>query len=148
MAAVKSVLGFDGTAGTWPSYLVVNLMTMDYGAASPSVCVVQQGKCQMGQSAIQAAHDLHDFWHVPYSAIELTPMIGTNDVAEEPFLLEDVDTMATFALSQKLAGIHYWSFDRDRDCAGGYADSTCNTMGSGYAGTLGYLGRFQAMGLK
>ena len=33
-------------------------------------------------------------------------------------------------------------------CQGNYASSTCNTMGNGYAGALGYLTRFTAMGLK
>ncbi|HXP56383.1 MAG TPA: carbohydrate-binding protein, partial [Streptosporangiaceae bacterium] len=33
---------------------VINLMTMDYGNASSSVCVVVSGSCEMGQSAIQA----------------------------------------------------------------------------------------------
>jgi chitinase len=35
--AVKSTLGFDGTAATWPSYLYVDLMTMDYGSPSDGV---------------------------------------------------------------------------------------------------------------
>ena len=44
----------------WPSYVTVNLMTMDYGAPAPGVCVVSGGACDMGQSAIQAAYNLHD----------------------------------------------------------------------------------------
>ncbi|WP_230463631.1 hypothetical protein [Burkholderia ubonensis] len=59
----------------------INLMTMDYGSAGPGNCVVANGTCQMGQSAIQAAMNLHDHWGVPYSQMELTPMIGGNDVA-------------------------------------------------------------------
>src|SRR5690606_28426281 len=62
LEAVKARLGFDGTAATWPSYVTVNLMTMDYGAPGPGVCVVNGGLCDMGQSAIQAAHNLHDHW--------------------------------------------------------------------------------------
>ena len=145
--AVKSVLGFNGSASTWPSYLTVDLMTMDYGSASAGVCVVSSGSCQMGQSAIQAAYNLHDVWGVPYSAIELTPMLGGNDVSSEQFTLSDADTIASFAKSQGLAGIHYWSYDRDVDCAQGSASATCNSMGNGYAGAHGYLKRFLSNGL-
>jgi hypothetical protein len=147
LMAVKSTLGFDGTAGTWPSYVTVDLMTMDYGSASAGVCVVSGGTCDMGQSALQAAYNLHDHWGVPYPNIELTPMIGGNDATTEQFKLGDIDTVASFALSQGLAGVHYWSYDRDTDCAQGSASPTCNTMGAGYAGAHGYLTHFLSAGL-
>jgi hypothetical protein len=132
--------------GSWPSYVTVNLMTMDYGSASSGVCVVSGGACQMGQSAIQAAFNLHDKWGIPYSAIELTPMIGGNDNTSEQFTLSDADAITRFAASQGLAGIHYWSYDRDVDCAPGSASATCNSIGN--AGTRGYLKRFLGDGLK
>lgn len=147
MAAVGSMLGFTGSASTWPSYLTVNVMTMDYGSPSDGVCVVSGGACEMGQSALQAAYNLHDKWGVPYSGIELTPMIGHNDAAGEELTLQDTDTIASFALSQGLAGVHYWSYDRDVDCAVGAASPTCNSMGTGYAGAHGYLSRFLKDGL-
>jgi hypothetical protein len=147
LAAVKSTLGFAGTASTWPSYLTVNLMTMDYGSASDGVCVVSGGACQMGQSALQAAYNLHDHWAVPYANIELTPMIGGNDVSGEALTLADAQTVARFAVSQGLAGVHYWSYDRDTDCPVGAASSTCNSMGDGYAGDYGYLKAFLGSGL-
>lgn len=147
IAAVRQALGVADTEAAWPSYVTVNLMTMDYGSTNASNCVVASGKCDMGQSAIQAAHNLHDSLHIPYSAIELTPMLGMNDATDEHFRLEDVDTIVQFASDSGLAGIHYWSFDRDRDCADQYASSTCSSMGNGYASTLGYLARFTAAGL-
>jgi hypothetical protein len=147
LMAVKSTLGFDGAAATWPTYVTVDLMTMDYGAASDGVCVVSGGACDMGQSALQAAYNLHDVWGVPFSNIELTPMIGGNDATTEQFKLADADTVAAFALSQGLAGVHYWSYDRDTDCPEGSASPTCNTMGNGYAGPHGYLARFASAGL-
>jgi hypothetical protein len=145
LQAVKSTLGFDGSASTWPSYLTVDLMTMDYGAASSGVCVVSGGQCQMGQSALQAAYNLHDKWGVPYANIELTPMIGGNDTQPEQFTLADADTVAEFALANGLAGVHYWSYDRDTDCPAGSSSSTCNSLGT--AGTYGFLKRFLADGL-
>ncbi len=147
LAAVKSTLGFDGSAATWPAYLTVNLMTMDYGAPSSGVCVVSAGVCQMGQSAIQAAYNLHDKWGVPYSNIELTPMVGQNDASDEHFTLADADTVAAFVTSKGLAGAHFWSYDRDVDCAAGSASATCSSMGAGYAGPHGFLSRFLADGL-
>jgi chitinase len=143
--AVKAILGFNGSAATWPSYLTVNLMTMDYGSPSAGVCVVAGGICQMGQSALQAAYNLHDHWGVPYSGIELTPMIGGNDTQGETFTLADTDAVASFAVSKGLAGVHYWSYDRDVDCPAGAASPICNSGGN--AGPHGYLKRFLAGGL-
>jgi hypothetical protein len=145
MAAVKSTLGFDGSAASWPPYLTVNLMTMDYGSPSPGACVVSGGSCQMGQSALQAAYNLHDHWGVPYGNIELTPMIGGNDVAGEQFTLADADTITSFAIAHALAGVHHWSYDRDVDCPPGSASPTCNSIGN--AGPHGYLRRFLDHGL-
>ncbi|KWB46200.1 glycosyl hydrolase [Burkholderia ubonensis] len=118
----------------------INLMTMDYGSAGPGNCVVANGTCQMGQSAIQAAMNLHDHWGVPYSQMELTPMIGGNDVAGETFTPADADTTAAFVKQNGLVGVHFWSFDRDVDCPPGAASSTCNSIGG--VGTLGYTNRF------
>jgi hypothetical protein len=137
---MQSIARIIGTG--WPSYLTVNLMTMDYGAAGVGVCVVAGGACDMGQSAIQAAYNLHDRWSVPYVNIELTPMIGGNDVSSEHFTLADVDTIAAFASAHGLAGLHYWSYDRDVDCEPGPASSTCNSLGG--AGAYGFLKRFVA----
>ena len=146
LAAVKTRLGFDGTAATWPSYVTVNLMTMDYGGPSPGVCVVSGGLCDMGQSALQAAYNLHDHWGVPWENIELTPMIGGNDVQNEHFTLDDADTVSAFAIERELAGVHYWSYDRDVDCPMGSASPTCNSLGG--AGTHGFLARFIANGMN
>ncbi len=52
----------------------------------------------------------------------------------------------SFATTEGLAGVHYWSYDRDVDCAPGSASPTCNSIGN--AGTHGYLKRFLADGLR
>ena len=118
----------------------INLMTMDYGSALPGNCVLSGGACQMGQSTVQAALNLHDHWGVPYSQIEVTPMIGGNDSGGETFTPSDVDTVSNFVKQNGLAGLHFWSFDRDADCAPGAASPTCNTIGG--VGALGYTNRF------
>jgi hypothetical protein len=91
----------------------INLMTMDYGSPTVANCVLSGGQCQMGQSAIQAAMDLHRFYNVPYSQIELTPMSGANDTAGETFTLSDVSTVSAWSKANGIAGVHFWSFDRD-----------------------------------
>lgn len=120
---------------------IINLMVMDYGSATPTNCTLNaSGKCDMGRSAIQAAINLHNTYGVPYSQIELTPMIGGNDTQDETFTLGDVATVSTFAKQNGLAGIHYWSLDRDTDCAPGFASPTCNSYGQ--AGAWGFTNAF------
>ena len=142
MAAAQSAFG-----SSWPSYVTVDLMTMDYGSPSAGVCVVANGSCDMGQSALQAAYNLHDHWNIPYANIELTPMIGQNDASSEQFTLDNADTVAKFAIANGLGGVHYWSYDRDTDSPAGSASPTGNSMGSGYAGAHGFLKRFLSDGL-
>jgi len=119
----------------------VNLMAMDYGSAIASNCTLgSDGKCDMAQSAINAAINLHSYWGVPYSQIEVTPMIGGNDATDEIFSIANVDTLSSWAKANGLAGIHFWSLDRDVDCPLGSASATCNSYGT--AGTWGFTNRF------
>lgn len=119
---------------------LVNLMTMDYGAPTPGNCTIRNGACEMGASAVQAAINLNSYYGVPFGQIELTPMIGGNDTQGETFTLADVTTVANFASQKALAGVHFWSLDRDKDCSPGYASPICNSYGQ--AGTLGFTNAF------
>jgi len=107
-----------------------NLMVMDYGPASRKVCVVRKGRCDMGRSALQAAHNVHRKYGIPYSQIELTPMLGVNDVVENVFTVADMQMLARAVAQQKLAGLHYWSLDRDTPCRQPVkgADAQCSGM--------------------
>jgi hypothetical protein len=105
----------------------VNLMVMDYGDASPARCVVVEGRCDMGASAEQAALNLHRRFGVPLSRIELTPMIGVNDVVANVFTLADASRVARFVRERGLGGLHWWSLDRDRPCPGGAVASDCHS---------------------
>jgi len=109
--------------------------------------VVDGGKCQMGQSTLQAAYNQVSAWNMPYAGVEVTPMIGGNDNKDEHFLLADVDTVSAFALANGLAGVHYWAWDRDAPCAKGPAKDNCNSMGASTK-RYGYIDRFVADGLK
>ena len=109
---------------------VINLMTMDYGSASSSVCVVVSGSCEMAQSAIQAVQNFEHAYAVPASKIAVTPMIGMNDTTTETFTATDVDTLTAYAVNNGLAGLHIWSLDRDTPCATTttFASPTCNSI--------------------
>ncbi len=72
-------------------------------------------------------------------------MIGGNDAQDEHFTVADVDTISQFAISKGMAGIHYWSYDRDTDCPAGSASPTCNSIGG--VGVHGYLKAFLANGM-
>jgi hypothetical protein len=108
----------------------INLMVMDYGNAGPSICVVVNGQCDMAQSAIQAAKNLQHTYGIPLSKIELTPMIGMNDNTSEVFTVANTDTVVNYAVSNGLAGLHFWSLDRDTPCSSSWASPTCNSVPS------------------
>ena len=112
------------------SNYVINLMTMDYGSASSSVCVVSNGSCEMAQSAIQAVQNLEHTYGIPAGKIAVTPMIGLNDATTETFTTADVNTLSSYAVSNGLAGLHFWSLDRDTPCSDDYASPTCNSISS------------------
>jgi hypothetical protein len=98
-----------------------NLMVMDFGPAMAANCVVRDLECDMGASAIQAAHNVNNRYGIGLDQIELTAMIGVNDVAANVFTLDDARVVADAVRNLKLAGLHFWSLDRDLPCS---ADST------------------------
>ncbi len=107
----------------------VNLMVMDYGAPSSYVCVLSGSLCDMGKTAIQAAKNFSQSYGIAYNKIELTPMIGDNDVRDEVFGASDVTYMTEQVKALGIVGIHFWSLDRDIACATmqSWASPECNT---------------------
>ncbi|QHC59503.1 carbohydrate-binding protein [Rathayibacter sp. VKM Ac-2760] len=97
----------------------VNLMTMDYGGKNTGAAVMRTDTAgnilstDMGASAIQAARNVNEKFGIPFSKLELTPMIGVNDVTEEVTTPEDLAAIAAFVKAEGLAGLHHWSIDRD-----------------------------------
>ena len=93
----------------------VNLMVMDYGL---DACQTKnQGTvCDMAASAIFAAQEFSRMYDIPLSRIELTPMLGYNDIVNEITSIDDIKNIATFVKEHQLAGMHYWAFDRDVPC--------------------------------
>lgn len=124
----------------------INLMVMDYGnPATADICSVKNNVCDMGKSAINAATSLHTFWGVPYSSIELTPLIGgnggdINGVISNVFTIGDAITVAAYVMSMGLGGVHFWALERDRDSPPGVYAEDGNSYG--LAGTLGFSTAF------
>jgi chitinase len=104
----------------------VNIMAMDYGPAYSG---------DMGQYAIQAAKSLFVFLKSLYplasdvalwQMVEVTPMIGVNDVYPEQFTLSDVDTLTHFAHDMQLGALSMWSITRDMPCPDQWASPFCS----------------------
>jgi chitinase len=101
---------------------LVNIMTMDYGPAM-----------DMGQAAVQAANALHSqlgqIWTTKTSA-QLwamegnTPMIGVNDSSAEVFTTGNASTVESFAASNGIQELSFWSLGRDNQASSGTAQST------------------------
>ncbi|KTR04653.1 carbohydrate-binding protein [Curtobacterium luteum] len=124
------------------THYTVNLMTMDFGRATTANCVLSGSTCEMGQSAIQAVTNLEHTYGIALSKIEVTPMLGVNDAADEVFTLADVDTLTSYAKANGLAGVHVWSLDRDTPCSSSTAMATCSSVPS--APALAWTDRFLA----
>lgn len=104
----------------------VNIMAMDYGPAYNG---------DMGEYAILAATNLHQFFKELYpdtalqtlwNRIEVTPMIGVNDVNTEQFTLQNAYKLKQFALKNKLGGLSMWSLTRDKPCPDQWASPICS----------------------
>lgn len=108
----------------------VNLMVMNYGSALPGNCVVDDGACDMGASAIQAVRNFSRQYNVPLERIEVTPMIGVNDVQSNVFTLRNAQELSRFARTSRLGGLHFWSLNRDAPCdeQSQEAPSSCSSL--------------------
>lgn len=97
---------------------IINLMVMNYGPSHRSACVLAaQGHCDMAASARQAVQNLQLRHGIPLQRIAITAMIGLNDVTENVLTLADARALARYAQTAGLAGLHFWSLDRDTPCA-------------------------------
>jgi chitinase len=111
---------------------LVNIMTMDYGPNE-----------DMGAAAISAANALHGqlgaIWTSKTSA-QLwamegnTPMLGVNDSTNEVFSTSNASSLESFAASNGIQELSYWSLGRDKACAaiGTYSDTCSGTAQSTY----------------
>lgn len=105
----------------------VNLMAMDYGPGYVN---------DMGEYAILAATNLFQFLKNLYpeksdaalwKMVQVTLMIGVNDVSIEEFTLNNVDTLRNFADLNHLGGLSIWSISRDKPCSDRWTSSLCSS---------------------
>ncbi|TAL66109.1 MAG: chitinase [Legionella sp.] len=104
----------------------VNIMAMDYGPTYNG---------DMGAYAIDAATNLHVFLQTLYpnqspealwQMVEITPMIGVNDVSSEQFTLKNADQLKQFANENQIGALSMWAFTRDKPCADKWANARCS----------------------
>lgn len=98
---------------------VLNLMVMNYGKPDPRWCVPHRGRCDMARSARQALANVHLKYGLPYHRLAVTVMLGENDVEANVLSPADAAAVARHARRLGLAGLHWWSLDRDRACPAG-----------------------------
>lgn len=105
----------------------VNIMTMDYGNPSQD----------MGQAAIQAAQaTLAQMQSVDsgygYGNLGITPMVGVND-DNSTFTLANAASVKSWADSNGVARLSFWSINRDQACSGfaPNASPTCSGVDQG-----------------
>ena len=116
------------------------------GAPSATVCTLNSANtCDMGQSSINAIKSLIEIHRIPPINIGVTPMIGMNDVPTSVFRITDVNVLAQYVVTTKIGYVHFWSFDRDRDCPVGAASPTCNSMGLNLGPLAFYNAFYQAL---
>src|ERR1700749_3703358 len=102
---------------------LVNVMAMDY----------YQGNIEMGNAAISAAQNTLSQMRAAngsysYANVGITPMIGVNDDGST-FTLADASSVASWASSNGIGRLAFWSVDRDQACPGGNggaASPTCS----------------------
>jgi chitinase len=92
-----------------------NVMAMDYGGGSDPA--------NMGQDAINAAQGTLNQVRAQFPSdtmanIGITPMIGVNDDSAENFSEANASSVVSFANSNGVGRLAFWSIDRDQPCAG------------------------------
>lgn len=108
---------------------VVNVMAMDYYGTFDS------GGADMGAYAVEAAQDTLSFVKTiwpgdTYANIGVTPMIGQNDDPAEVFTEADAQSLVSFASSNGLGRLAFWSVDRDQPCGGSASGlPSCSEIG-------------------
>jgi chitinase len=98
---------------------VINLMVMNYGAPDPRWCMPVRGRCDMARSARQALVNVHQKYRLPYHRLAVTVMLGENDIEANALSPADAAAVARTARRLGLAGVFWWSLDRDQPCKAG-----------------------------
>jgi chitinase len=119
---------------------LVNVMAMDY----------YEGNIEMGNAAISAAENtLSQMKAVngsyTYANVGITPMIGVNDDGST-FTLADASSVASWAGSNGIGRLAFWSVDRDQACPGGNGGAASPTCSGVSQSTGQYTSAFTSGG--
>jgi chitinase len=119
---------------------LVNVMAMDY----------YEGDIEMGNAAISAAENtLNQMRAVngsySYANVGITPMIGVNDDGST-FTLADASSVASWASSNGIGRLAFWSVDRDQACPGGNGGAASPTCSGVSESTGQFTGAFTGAG--
>ncbi len=100
---------------------MVNIMAMDYGGAVSDMYAA-------AVSAAQGARSQLNSMGFTSTQLGITPMIGVNDSAGETFSLANASSLVSWANSNGIALLAFWSVGRDNGgCpGGGAASATCS----------------------
>lgn len=103
----------------------VNIMAMDYG--SPVA--------DMGAAAISAAKgalkQIKTVWSTwTYAKLGITPMIGQNDSAGEVLTTTQAKSLVTWAKTNGIGWLAFWSLNRDQQCTGSPTEAQDNCSGT------------------
>ena len=119
---------------------LVNVMAMDY----------YEGDIEMGNAAISAAEDTLSQMRAvngsySYANVGITPMIGVNDDGST-FTLADASSVASWASSNGIGRLAFWSVDRDQACPGGNGGAASPTCSGVSESTGQFTGAFTGAG--
>ena len=103
---------------------IVNAMVMDYGHAVADMNAAARTAAAGTLSAAKAAG-----MSATYANIGITPMIGNNDSAGEVVTLQNARDIVSWARSNGVGRLAFWSIGRDQPCAGGGVSPNCSGLG-------------------
>ena len=103
---------------------LVNAMVMDYGHPVADMNAAARTAAAGTLSAARSAG-----MTVSYANIGITPMIGNNDSAGEVVTLQNAKDIVSWAHSNGVGRLAFWSIGRDQPCAGGGVSPNCSGLG-------------------
>src|SRR5712691_10985984 len=109
-----------------------------------------QGNIEMGNAAISAAQNTLNQMRAVNSSysdanVGITPMIGVND-DRSTFTLSDASSVASWASSNGIGRLAFWSVDRDQACPGGTGGAASPTCSGVSESTGQFTGAFTGAG--
>ncbi|MEV7635720.1 chitinase [Pseudarthrobacter enclensis] len=112
----------------------VNLMTMNFGPLAPGVSMLEASMAAVDRT-YQALIELYEQSGLQeergnlWNRIGITPMIGTNDVQNNVFTLEDAQGLNDYALDKGVGRVSMWSLNRDVSCASPASEASHSCSG-------------------